>query len=136
MPKEEWRESFSPRIAAARSALRLLDPESIARRSGDVEGKDYFFVDRQTFERPVDPGESQDRIVRAGRFEEHGVLGEFAEFGAHPVGQLGADLDVARLVEAGRGGEAVVGMRALVTGGGGIDRLGEGEIEAVGTPRD
>ena len=55
-------------------------------------------VDRQALERTVDAGEPQDRIVRAGRLEQHGVLGELAELGAHPVGQLDADLHVPRLV--------------------------------------
>ena len=55
-------------------------------------------VDRQALERTVDAGEPQHRIVRAGRLEQHGVLGELAEFGAHPVGQLDADLHVPGLV--------------------------------------
>ena len=34
MPKEEWRESLRPRIAAARSALSECDPQEVGRRSG------------------------------------------------------------------------------------------------------
>ena len=55
-------------------------------------------VDRQALEGAVDTGEPQDRIVRAGRLEQDGVLRELSEFGAHPGGQLDADLHVPRLV--------------------------------------
>jgi len=55
-------------------------------------------VDRKALERSVHAGKAEHRIVRACSFEQHGVLLELPDLGAHPVGQLGADLDVARFV--------------------------------------
>jgi hypothetical protein len=45
LPKEEWRESFGPRIAEAQSALRALGPDSITRRSGTRLQGDDLLID-------------------------------------------------------------------------------------------
>ena len=55
-------------------------------------------VDGETLECPVDTGETKDRVGVARRFIQQGVLGEFAQFGAHVIGQHHRNFAVARLV--------------------------------------
>ena len=57
-------------------------------------------VDGKALERPVHAGEAQDRVLVARRFEQQRLLGELAELGAHVIGELHRDLDVASLVPA------------------------------------
>ena len=99
------------------------------------------------FEGAVDAGQAQHRVGAARRLEQHGVLGELADLGAHPVAQLDADLDVAGLVPAwramsslsangtasGRGRVAAgrAGLEVVARAAGALERLDLADEDAV-----
>ena len=75
----------------------------------------------QALQGTVHPGEAQHGIGVAGRLEEEGLLGELPYLGAHVLGELDRDLDVAGLVPALAGHVQLELEGSLVVAGTGVE---------------
>ena len=78
-------------------------------------------VDGEALEGPVHAGEAQHGIGVAGRLEQQRLLGELADLGAHVLGELDRDLDVAGLVPALAGHVELHGEGHVVAAGAGVE---------------
>ena len=98
-------------------------------------------VDGEAFEGPVHAGEAQHRVGVARRLVEQRLLGELADLGAHVLGELHRDLDVAGLVPALPGHvelqlerrlvAAVAGVEVPAGAAGALERLDLADEDAV-----